>query len=359
MTQDDDNKGGSDFDFSLHDAWDVGVRYLTGRFPYCPEAIAVGMALQGALAVRRGPNKNGTLHWFHAFVLSTLAAFAGGTLNPIWLGQPSGILTNDVFLAVSIVAFVLVNYTPGDVGFLLFQTTPVYAVIVSLAQLFRSLGTIKFLTACYQALKDSPSAYYPMPVFGPILYGILLGNMGPLVLKGLEAHVGNGVPWAVQNGTFTGQAGLPPRYLPCPPHTCTWLRLPLGLFVAPFYHFYVHDHDGWIGPLLRRTMPIAQMVDLDDKTFAQSVVSLFMQIMGILQMPQFLGPSFTPFGTALLTPFFDPSTWTAGKYQGAYAAQQKEQSQQQQQQNAKSLAGEQGGPPVSKTKKKKKKKKTS
>jgi hypothetical protein len=40
-----------------------------------------------------------------------------------------------------------------------------------------------------------------MPVFGPILYATLLGNMGGIVMKGLEGHVANGMPWPVQNGT--------------------------------------------------------------------------------------------------------------------------------------------------------------
>uniref|UniRef100_A0A7S3L5W6 Uncharacterized protein n=1 Tax=Amphora coffeiformis TaxID=265554 RepID=A0A7S3L5W6_9STRA len=323
-------------EISLDDVFDVVVRFLTGKFPYCPEAIAFGMALQGAMAVRKGPNKDGKLHWFHAFVLSALASFAGGTFNFIWMGQPSGILTNDVFMGVAIICFVLVNYTPGDVGFALFNTTPISIAIVSFAQLFRSLGTIKFLTACYEALKGNPSAYYPIPIFGPILYGILLGNMGPLVLKGLEAHIGNGVPWPVQN----------------------------GLFVAPFYHFFVHDQDGCIGITLRKIMPIAKMFDLDDKTFALAYVSLFMQVTGILQMPQFLGPSFTPFGPAMLSPFFDPSTWTVGKYEGAYAEKQKEKAANKQKTRSLPVPGdgaEEASPGMSASKKrrKNKKKKTS
>jgi hypothetical protein len=39
---------------------------------------------------------------------------------------------------------------------------------------------------------------------------------------------------------------------------------------------------------------------VDDKTFATAFVSLFMQIMGILQLPIFLGSSFTPFSFAHL-----------------------------------------------------------
>jgi hypothetical protein len=29
----------------------------------------------------------------------------------------------------------------------------------------------------------------------------MLGNMGGFVLKGIEGHVGSGMPWPVQNGT--------------------------------------------------------------------------------------------------------------------------------------------------------------
>lgn len=73
------------------------------------------------------------------------------------MGQPSGILSNDVFMMVSIVSFVIVNYIPGDLGFTLLKTFPLSLLTVSLAQLFRSLGTIKFLTACFIHFKDSPS----------------------------------------------------------------------------------------------------------------------------------------------------------------------------------------------------------
>ena len=143
-----------------------------------------------------------------------------------------------------------------------------------------------------------------------------------------------------------------------------------GLFVAPFYHFFVHDTDGPVGKLLRNTMPIAKIFGgMDDKTFACCFVSLFMQITGILQMPHFLGPSFTPFGSAILSPFFDPNTWTAGKYEGSYAAKQKQKAAMKQEaaaqkaRSAPGVDGEGAGQPTSNQQKKKKrsknKKKTS
>lgn len=59
--------------------------------------------------------------------------------------------------------------------------------------------------------------------------------------------------------------------------------------------------------------PVVKPLGLDDKTFAVCFVGVFMQVMGTLQLPAFLGPSFSPFG-ALLNPWKDASTWkvTAG-----------------------------------------------
>jgi hypothetical protein len=59
----------------------------------------------------------------------------------------------------------------------------------------------------------------------------------------------------------------------------------------------MHDTDGPIGIALRsalREIPNVQM-GLDDRTFCVVCISVFMQTMGVLQMPQFLGPSFSPF----------------------------------------------------------------
>lgn len=181
---------------------DQAVAFLTGAFPFSAEFQNVGMAIQGAMNVRKGPNKTGTLHWFHAFMLSVVAGFAGGTFNFIWMGKPSGMIANDLAMGSCLIAFALVNLIPFDVGFMFLNTLPVNILITSASQLFRSLGVVKFLNMCFNAFKDSPSAYYPIPVFGPIIYATLLGNMGPFFMKGFEGHIGNGVPWPVQNGKF-------------------------------------------------------------------------------------------------------------------------------------------------------------
>jgi hypothetical protein len=157
---------------------DAVVAYLTGASAYSSELQSFFMAVQGAMAVRKTRNRDGKqLAWFHAFCLSVLIGYAGGMFGFLWMGRPSAMLSNDLNLAGCIAAFVLVNYTPYDVGFHLLDTLPLTVVTASWAQLFRCTGLVRFVTACYGEFKDSPSAYYPIPVFGPILYGTVRCSM--------------------------------------------------------------------------------------------------------------------------------------------------------------------------------------
>jgi hypothetical protein len=88
-----------------------------------------------------------------------------------------------------------------------------------------------------------------------------------------------------------------------------------GLFCSAFYHFFVHDRTGPIGSLLRRTvysLPFVQdEMDIDNETFALIAVSVFMQVIGILRMPHFLGPTFSPLAAfvALLEPIVKNTVW--------------------------------------------------
>lgn len=76
---------------------------------------------------------------------------------------------------------------------------------------------------------------------------------------------------------------------------------------------YAHDKTGFAGGWLRTAMsPVHGLFpDMDDKTFAVMLVSLFMQVITILQMPAFLGPSFNPFtmiGDLIIAPFAGSSS---------------------------------------------------
>lgn len=158
------------------------VRYLTGDFAFSPELQAFWMALQGAIAVRSGPNKDRSMHWFHAFLTSVLAGYGGACFTPLWMGQPTSMLFNDLNLAACITAYIIVNCIPFDLGYKLGTTIPVVIVTTTFAQLFRSLGVVKYTSICYNAFKDSPSAYYPIPIFGPIAYGTLLVSIPMMCL---------------------------------------------------------------------------------------------------------------------------------------------------------------------------------
>uniref|UniRef100_A0A7S2UB07 Uncharacterized protein n=1 Tax=Attheya septentrionalis TaxID=420275 RepID=A0A7S2UB07_9STRA len=260
-------------------AFEVVVAYLTGEFAYAAELQAFWMAMQGAMAVRNGPNAGKKLHWFHAFCLSVLTGYAGALFAPLWMGRPTSMLSNDLNFAVCILAFLIVNCLPFDAGFKLCNTLPVRIVMTAFAQLFRANGIAKFSNMAYEEFKDSPSSYYPTPVFGPIVWPTLLGNMGGLFANGVNAYLAKGMPWPFQN----------------------------GLVCASFYHFMVHDTKGVIGQTLRRAIrsmgPSVRMGLVDNKVFASVIVSAFMHIVGILQLPNFLGSSFSPFnslGAALL-----------------------------------------------------------
>lgn len=76
----------------------------------------------------------------------------------------------------------------------------------------------------------------------------------------------------------------------------------VGIFCATFFHFYAHDTTGPIGNWLRNTLIAGDWLGMgnDPKKIATVFIGLFMQVMGILQIPAFLGPSFTPFGVLMI-----------------------------------------------------------
>ena len=247
------------------------LQLLTGKFPGSDECQCFWMAYQGAMAVRNGPNNDRKMHWFHAFCVSVISGYGGSLVAPLWMGRPTSIFSNDLSLAACIIAFFLANYLPFDLGYKLGNTIPISLVTAIFSTLFRTMGVVKFVAIANEAFKDAPSAYYPTPIFGPIVFATLLGNMGPFFLKGFHGHLEKGMPWPFQN----------------------------GLFCATLYHFFVFDQKGAVGIALRNavhSVPSIQ-VGMDDATFGVVFISAFMQIVGILQIQQFLGPAFSPFNS--------------------------------------------------------------
>lgn len=118
------------------------------------------------------------------------------------------------------------------------------------------------------------------------------------------------MPWPVQNGKKRVCQRVK-RLLCCDATVTSFpaILLGTGLFCATFYHFFVHDQTGPIGSFIRRAFPKDVRLGLDESTFAAVFVSLFMQIVGILQMPRFLGPGFSPFSAQILT--YKKASYTA------------------------------------------------
>jgi hypothetical protein len=69
--------------------------------------------------------------------------------------------------------------------------------------------------------------------------------------------------------------------------------------MGSFYHFFVNDQVGPIGIIVRKTVYAvgdgALLMGLDERTFAMAFVAFFMQVSGLLQLPHFFGPGYSPF----------------------------------------------------------------
>jgi len=254
------------------------LKYLTADFPYVKEIMGFFMACQGAIAVRSisASRKPKPFVWFHAFALSVVVGFGGACFTPLLLGRPTSMLSSDINFPLCFIAFYLVNYSPFDIVHKILTTFLGTCVVTIFAQLFRAKGISTFVNIAFKAFEESPSAYYSIPVVGPIAFATLLGNMGPFFVKGFHGHLEGGMPFGFQN----------------------------GLFCASLYHFYSNDTSGVIGISIRKAvnMVIAAVPalssateNLSDEVLAASFITGFMTLMGILQLPKLLGPKFSPF----------------------------------------------------------------
>lgn len=250
------------------------IPFLSGNFPYATEFKLFFQGYAGFMGLRRVQQQQQQedeqqKHWFHTFCIGLMTAFGGGVLTPIWLGRPSFLIANDLIFGIAVLAYTAVYVLPF--GFTVGKMLPMKVVTSIGSTMFKSTGIATFVSTASGLIQ--PSAYYPsVAVFGPILWAVLLANMGAFFLKGFHAHLQNGIPYPAQN----------------------------AFILASFYHFYVNDRTGIIGTTLRTiiqdylmTMLPLPISKLDDRTFATVVISLFMQIVALLQM--ILGPSFNPY----------------------------------------------------------------
>jgi hypothetical protein len=183
-------------------AFSYAVHFLTGDFPFSPVLQSFGMAYQGHVLVRNGRNKDGSMNWFHAFMLGVVSSFGGSAFAPLWMGRPSAILSNDIGLFCLISSFILTYYTPFDIGYKIGNSFLGSVLCTSFATLFRTMGIVGYCSIAFEVFKANPSEYYPIPVFGPIVWPTLLGNMSAFFVKGFDGHLSTGMPWNFQNGEY-------------------------------------------------------------------------------------------------------------------------------------------------------------
>lgn len=163
---------------------------------------------------------NPSMYWLHSLLLVISAGFGGGFIAPILMGRPSLPLSNDIILPITAVAWYTTHYIPGATRLL--TSKYVKTIWVIFLALFRTHAVCNIVTVATSTLSATP--YYPIPLFGPIVVGLLLGCGGQFLPfdKGLTV-VQNGTPWVVQGACIT----------------------------ATFYHLMITDKTGFLGVSLR------------------------------------------------------------------------------------------------------------
>ncbi|KAI2514339.1 hypothetical protein MHU86_232 [Fragilaria crotonensis] len=244
--------------------------FLTADFPYALPILAFAQSFHGAMHVRTGVNRNLTLHWMSALLLTVVCGNGGSIVTPTGMGQSTTILTDDFVISCCTLSFLMVQYIPLVVR--LGQSVPAMFLLTILTQLYRTKYTIRYTAAAFQLFtkqKFSSSSphpqIYPIPIFGPLLYGTFFGCMGGCLQRAFHSRLEReGLPRTIRNGFLS----------------------------AAFYHFMVHDRSGPVGTLLRRTFLVKGLSDLHDEEteiihFTTLVISTCMLLDGVLQFHSF------------------------------------------------------------------------
>jgi hypothetical protein len=167
-------------------------------------------------------NAGNNLYWLHELVLVVICTFGGGLIAPLLLGKPSMVLNNDLIPFFCVIWWYCVFYLRGNIWL---NYPPVKTIWLFFVGLFRTTAVTNIVTTANATL--TASAYYPIPVFGPIIAGTALGSVGMFLPfdKGLGA-IKNNSPWTMQAAFYT---------------SC-------------FFHFMINDTKGFIGRAMREVL---------------------------------------------------------------------------------------------------------
>eukprot|EP00981_Chlorochromonas_danica_P011533 scaffold4094_cov201-Ochromonas_danica.AAC.3 len=193
---------------------DVVANFFLTKYPGSRELSFFANSTNGCLAsfLASGGAKQ---YWLFSLLTVIFGCYGGGMVAPIFLGQPSIPLINDLILFSVIIMWYLVYFTPVRD---LLNYKVVRAIWYVPLALFRVNSSVNMVNLAMLHLK--PSAYYPIPFFGPIFVGTAVGCMGLFLpfTKGYNS-VANSTPWNMQGAFYT----------------------------AFFYHTIVNDVNGPVG----------------------------------------------------------------------------------------------------------------
>jgi len=239
-------------------AWDAFEAFANMQIPYVRELATVGNAINGTLGIYASLQGQPTLYWLHSLILTVMGSFGGGLIAPLFLGKPAAVFTNDLVVFACIVCWYFVHYLGGS---RLLNWKPIRMIWSIFVGLFRTSSVIGLVAMANSTL--SASKYYPIPLFGPILSGTLVGSMSAFLPldKGL-APIAKNTPWPIQAAFMT----------------------------ATFYHLMIHDTQGIFGVTLRSMLG----------TYTPATLTTIIAIVQIahIELQLFLSPDvnlFTPF----------------------------------------------------------------
>lgn len=158
-------------------------------------------------------------YWLQSLILCVLGSFGGGIIAPVLIGKPPAIFSNDLILFASIIVWFFIYNLRGSS---LLNIPVIKLTWLFFLGVFRTNAVVGIVQVANTVL--APSKYYPIPVFGPILAGTLLGSMGSFLPfdKGLAA-ISRNTPWPIQAAFYS----------------------------SSFYHIMAHDQNGILGITLR------------------------------------------------------------------------------------------------------------
>ena len=146
---------------------------------------------------KREKEGKGHMSVFEGLLRTLMLCFGGGTCIPIVLGMRPFPFACDAAVTLTILAYWLAHYMPGDLLVTAWRSNnAVTSIFWFLFETMRCNVCIVWLKKAHTVLVPwNGGAYYPIAVWGPIMAGGFAGSFGGFVHNGLLANVDKGVAW--------------------------------------------------------------------------------------------------------------------------------------------------------------------